>query len=302
MLVAMSIRQFLKWFVLTVGATAAIVAVGVYALSERKLKARYDVPTSSLTISTAQASIARGEHLVRSVGACTLCHGDDMGGGVYADMGPVGVVAGPNLTRGRGGLASSFELGDWVRAIRYGVRQDGTSLIMMPSEEFTNMSDEDVSSIVAYLEQAQPVDREVPRSHFRPLGRALLAAGRLEILAAPKTRHPPTIVNIADKSGREYGRYLADVSGCHGCHGDGLSGGAVAGPPGLPPASNLTPTGLGTWAEADFVRAIRQGVKPDGSPINEFMPWRVYAAMTDAELNALWTYLVSVPPKLFGNK
>ena len=298
----MSIRRLLKLSTLTVAVTAAITAVAVFALSERKLQARYDIPARALAISTTHASITRGEHLVRSVGACTLCHGDDMGGGVYADMGPIGVVAGPNLTRGRGGLASSFELHDWVRAIRYGVRRDGTSLIMMPSEEYTNMSDEDLSSIVAYLEQAPPVDREVPRSHFRPLGRALLAAGRLEILTAPKTRHPRTIENIAEKSGREYGRYLADVSGCHGCHGDGLSGGAVAGPPGLPPASNLTPTGLGNWAEQDFIRAIRQGVKPDGSAIDEFMPWRVYAAMTDTELNALWTYLVSVPPKQSGNK
>lgn len=294
--------RMLGWIALITLAVVVVSTVSIYALSERKLGARYDVPARELRISTAHASIERGEHLVRSIGACTLCHGDDMGGGVYADMGPVGVVAGPNLTRGRGGLAGTFDIADWVRAIRYGVRRDGTSLIMMPSEEFTNMSDEDLSSIVAYLEQAPPVDREIPSSHFRPIGRALLAAGRLEILAAPKTKHPPTIARIAIKSGRDYGRYLADVSGCHGCHGDGLSGGQVAGPPGLPPASNLTPLGLGTWTEGDFVRAIRDGVKPDGSAINEFMPWRVYGAMTDTELNALWTYLASVKPKAFGNK
>jgi cytochrome c553 len=298
----MSISRVLNRIALAVFATVAAAVVAIYALSEHKLNARYDVPASDLAISTAHSSSERGEHLVRSVGACALCHGDDMGGGVYADMGPVGVVAGPNLTRGRGGLATTFEMADWVRAIRYGVRRDGTSLIMMPSEEFTNLSDEDLSSIIAYLEQAPPVDREVPQSRFGLVGRALLATGRLEILAAPKTKHQQTIANITQKSGREYGRYLADVSGCHGCHGDGLSGGEVAGPPGLPPASNLTPTGLEKWSEGDFVRAMREGTKPDGSPINEFMPWRVYAAMTDAELNALWTYLRSVAPKPFGNK
>jgi len=298
----MTISRILKRLAVALALTVAAAVVAIYVLSERKLKARYEVPATALEISTTHASIERGAHLVRSIGACTLCHGDDMGGGVYADMGPVGIVAGPNLTRGRGGLAGTFEMADWVRAIRYGVRRDGTSLIMMPSEEFTNMSDEDLSSIAAYLEQAPPVDREVPRSQFKPVGRALLAMGRLEILTAPKTKHPQTIDNIAEKSGREYGRYLADVSGCHGCHGDGLSGGRVAGPPGLPPASNLTPTGLGKWTEADFVRAIRQGIKPDGSAINEFMPWRVYAAMTDAELHALWTYLASAAPRPFGNK
>src|SRR5262245_20900699 len=296
------IGRVLKWGVATIVVVAATGATALYALSERKLDATYDVPANAMSISTAHASVERGEHLVRSIGACVLCHGNDMGGGVYADMGPVGIVAGPNLTRGRGGLATTFRLEQWVRAIRYGVRRDGTSLIMMPSEEFTNMSDEDLSSIVAYLKQAPPVDREVPRSRFRPLGRVLLATGRLEILSAPKTRHQQTILDIPTKSGREYGRYLADVSGCHGCHGDGLSGGQVAGPPGLPPASNLTPAGLGKWTEEDFVRAIRQGVKPDGTAIDSFMPWAVYAAMTDSELRSLWEYLASVEPKPFGHK
>jgi mono/diheme cytochrome c family protein len=298
----MTVRSIFRRGALAALITVAATIVAVYALSERRLRARYPVPAGALAISTSRASIQRGEHLTRSIGTCTLCHGDDLGGGVYADMGPVGIVAGPNLTRGRGGLAGSFELADWVRAIRYGVRRDGTSLIMMPSEEFTNMTDEDLSSIVVYLEQAPPVDREVPRTHFGPIGRVLLALNRLEILTAPKTQHPETTGDTVEKSGREYGRYLADVSGCHGCHGHGLSGGQVAGPPGLPPAANLTPAGLQGWTERDFTRALRRGVRPDGSTINDFMPWRTYAAMTDDELHALWSYLRSVPPKPFGNK
>jgi mono/diheme cytochrome c family protein len=91
-----------------------------------------------------------------------------------------------------------------------------------------------------------------------------------------------------------HGRYLADVSGCHG---PGLSGGQVAGPDNLPPAANLTPAGLGRWTQADFVRAIREGRRPDGSAVNEFMPWRAYGAMTDAELESLSLYLRSVPAK-----
>jgi cytochrome c553 len=159
-----AIARVVKWVVLTIVVVAGAGATALYALSERKLSARFDVPDRSLAISTTHASFERGEHLVRSVGACVLCHGDDLGGGVYADMGQVGIVAGPNLTRGRGGLASTFELADWVRAIRDGVRRNGTSLIMMPSEEFTNFSDEDLSSMIAHLEQAPPVDREVPKS------------------------------------------------------------------------------------------------------------------------------------------
>jgi hypothetical protein len=76
----------------------------------------------------------------------------------------------------------------------------------------------------------------------------------------------------------------------------------VAGPPGLPPASNLTTAGIGNWTEADFVRALREGTRPDGTVINEFMPWKAFRGMTDAELHAIWLYLRSVPARAFGNK
>jgi mono/diheme cytochrome c family protein len=155
---------------------------------------------------------------------------------------------------------------------------------------------------VAYLKQLPAVDREIPPSRFKPLGRILLATGRLELLAAPKTFHEGTAASAPPEVSVGYGRYLADVSGCHGCHGPGLSGGHVDGPDNLPPAANLTPAGIGAWTQADFVRAIREGKRPDGSAVNEFMPWRSYASMTDAELEALWLYLRSVPAKPSGGR
>jgi cytochrome c553 len=290
---------------IAVAVTAALFAGGVaivYALSERQLRMRYAVPAGALDLPDTDASIGRGEHLVRAVTTCTLCHAEDLGGRVYADMGAIGLVAGPNLTRGRGGIGSAFTRADWVRAIRYGVRADGTSLIVMPSEVFTLLDDADLASIVAYLEQVPPVDREVPPTRFGLAGRALLAAGRLNILVAPKTHHPAAVARRRATTDIERGRYLADVGGCHGCHGFGLSGGAVAGPPGLPPAANLTPAGLGGWTLDDFGRAVRTGRRPDGRVLDEFMPWRVYATMTDDEVGALWAYVQSVPPKAFGGK
>lgn len=276
-------------------------ASAIWGLSERALRRTYDAVHDELVIPTDSASIARGEHLTQVTG-CTLCHGADLGGGIYADMGPVGVVAGPNLTTGRGGAAATFTPQDWTRAIRRGVRQDSTSLIMMPSEVYVHLSQEDLGAIVAYLRARPGVDRDVPRSHFGPVGRALLAAGKLDILVAPKTPDYKYAARVEPAETPEYGRYLANISGCHGCHGFGLSGGRVAGPPGLPPAGNLTPAGLGAWTEGDFVRAMRDGKRPDGTSIDEFMPWQQFARMTDSELKALWLYLQSVPPKAFGGK
>jgi cytochrome c553 len=292
-----------------IGITAAVgagivtlAAAGVYAASERLLSRRYDVEPAVIAIPTDAASVKRGEHLTRSVATCTLCHGEDGGGAVYADMGLMGIVAGPNLTRGRGGIGGELTDADWVRAIRHGVRRDGTSLIVMPSEVYVHLSDADLASIIAYLKQLRPVDREVPQTRFGIVGRALLAAGKLNILVAPKTPSVAAGPMVPPAPTAEYGKYLADISGCHGCHGYGLSGGIVAGPPGLPPASNLTVAGIGDWTEDDFFRALREGVRPDGSQLDEFMPWKVFAHMSDTEVQALWQYLRSVPAREFGNK
>ena len=72
-------------------------------------------------------------------------------------------------------------------------------------------------------------------------------------------------------------------------------------PPDAPLAANITPTGLGSWSEADFVKALRTGTKPDGQTINPFMPWPYFLQMTDDELRAIWRYVESVPPRASGS-
>jgi len=295
----------LKWTGRLLAAVLVLALVGasvVYAASERKLRKRYDTSVDSVPVPTDAASIARGEHLVRNVIDCTLCHGSDLGGAVYSSSPAIGTVAGPNLTRGNGGIPASYTTADFARAIRRGVKPDGTSLIVMPSEVFTHLSQEDLGAVIAFLQQVPPVDRQVPRSGFGPVGRALLASGKMNILVAGKTPRYDAPVAVPQDTTAAYGKYLADISGCHGCHGYGLSGGRVAGPPGLPPASNLTPAGIGSWKESDLRRALREGRRPNGTELNEFMPWTVFRGMTDAEIHALWLYLQSVPAKPFGNK
>jgi mono/diheme cytochrome c family protein len=293
--------RLLRTILVAIVVIIAAAAGALYYLSDRELRRTYAVPSDTVPVPGDPASILRGAHLFKTT-TCSLCHAEDGGGSIYADLGLVGLIAGPNLTRGRGGVGDARTDQDFVRAIRYGVRPDGTSLIVMPSEVFTHLTDADLGSVIAYIRQLPPVDRELPATRFGPMGRVLLATGRMNILVAPKTKHEPNAPAPSGDAAIAIGRYLADISGCHGCHGYGLSGGRVAGPADLPPASNLTPAGLSTWTAADFIRVMREGRRPDGSAINEFMPWRAFAAMTDTELHALWMYLRSVPPKPFGNK
>ncbi|MGB0085824.1 MAG: c-type cytochrome [Rhodomicrobiaceae bacterium] len=108
------------------------------------------------------------------------------------------------------------------------------------------------------------------------------------------------------------GAYLARIMDCGGCH----TPGAIAGKPNeqeplsgsevgfaipelgvfYPP--NLTPdkdTGLGKWSEADILRALRKGVRPDGRELAPIMPWRSFAALTDEDAGDLAAYLKSLP-------
>jgi len=209
-------RALLKWTGRLLAAVLVLVLIGagvVYAASERKLRRTYDAAVDSVHVPTDAASIARGEHLVRNVIDCTLCHGDDLGGAVYSSSTAIGTVAGPNLTRGKGGIGPDYGDMDFVRAIRRGVRRDGRSLIVMPSEVFTHLSQEDLAAVIAFLRQVPPVDREVPRSGFGPVGRALLAAGKMNILVAGKTPHLTPPVSVPPDTTAAYGKYIADIAG-----------------------------------------------------------------------------------------
>ena len=123
--------------------------------------------------------------------------------------------------------------------------------------------------------------------------------GKFDLVPAEHIDHAPRPRGApAPGATAEYGAYLAQV--CTGCHGADWAGQRVPGtPPELPPASNLTqhPNGLAGWTEADFIRVIREGKRPDGRELHGFMPWRVYGAMTDQELQALWRHFESLPPR-----
>lgn len=100
------------------------------------------------------------------------------------------------------------------------------------------------------------------------------------------------------------GRYQAVLGDCAGCHtapgGKPLAGGMVLETPfGKIAVPNITPdreTGLGNWTEADFRRAMREGISPGGKRLYPAMPYPAYARMPDADIAALWAYLKTAQP------
>ena len=246
-------------------------------------------------------AINRGKHLVKSRVSCDACHGVDFGGAAVVDMAIVGHWVAPNLTSGEGSVTKGFTANDWDRAVRHGVRRDGSSS-SMPSGDFVNLTDHELSDVVAYIRSMPPVNRDLGPVKLGPVFAYMIATDP-KAFSAATTDHdkahavePPALAPSV-----ELGQHIAQV--CRGCHGAHLSGGTLAGDPEMPVVANITPhfTGLKSWSEADFIRALREGKRKDGTEISKMMPWQAYGQMSDTELKALWAYLQTVPPLEKGN-
>ena len=285
---------------------AAMVLATVFVLSANRLSKAVTYVDSSPGIPRDSATLARGRHLATAISKCGECHGDDLGGQVVIDGLPFARVVAPNLTTGRGGVGGQRTDDQLIQAVRHGVGMGGRALALMPARNYWHMGDDDVGALVQYLRSLPPVDREHPETEFGLVGRFLLVRGSLNPMFEAKEmdhgtrREPPPAADTTVA----YGRYLAEIGGCTGCHGPGLSGGSIPGaPPEMRPATNITPEGIGRWSEQEFFVALREGRRPDGSMIDSTsMPIRSTRLMTDLETKAIWMYLQGVPPKAFGSR
>lgn len=274
-----------------------------YLISENRLTETVDVPREAIQIPSDITSIQRGQHLASAVAACVDCHGPNLAGKVFSDDPSIGRIVPPNLTRGRGGVGATLTDADFVRAIRHGVDPSGRQLLIMPSDQYYHFGDADLGDIIAYVRSIPAIDTSLPRNEIRYLGRVLFALGQLPLQPATTIDHfAPRPVAPRASVTPEYGQYLSDTAGCPSCHGPGFSGGKIPqAPPNTIPAPNITSAGLGGWSDADFIKVMRTGVRPDGRVLNTFMPWPYFAQMTDDELRAIWRFLQALPPRPTGN-
>lgn len=271
----------------------------IWAVTSTRMAKTYHVPAKPVMVASDSASIARGRHLAVAVAKCTECHGDDLGGQILTDDFMFGRLASANLTPA--GLGTRYDDATLARAIRHGLNPQGKPLLFMPSEAFQYLSDDDVGALVGYIRSVPPVNTTHPKPRIGPVPRIISLFTTFPLISARMVNHdlePPR--SMPEDSSVAYGKYLANVGGCTGCHGPGLSGGKVG--PGKP-ASNLTPAGIGTWTEQDFFRALREGKRPVGAPIDSVdMPWKRSGLMTDLEIRAVWAFIKSMPPKEFGKR
>jgi cytochrome c553 len=270
---------------LVAGLVAVVSLVGFF-----KLYAPSGGPPSTVQVASTPDQLAKGE---RYAHLCVGCHSTTndlplVGGENFAEG--FGTIVPPNLTPG--GPLKDWSDGEIIRAIREGVDKDRKPLLIMPSEEFHPMSDDDVAALVAYLRSQPAVSRDTPENAVNLIGALVLGSGMFSTSAQP----PITAPVVAPPAGNsaQFGRYLVDIGGCRSCHGEQLTGGTPSGF-GPPPGPNIVAI-IHDWSDAQYISTIRTGTDPAGHVLDpEQMPWRqLSATFTDDELRAIYTYVRSL--------
>jgi cytochrome c553 len=289
------------------------IAVAVLALKPPRMRpvdaARHFEPTA--------ARLERGRYIVEAEAHCMHCHSDRdwkthgapvvsglLGAGwdvPWVDNQMPGPVFAPNITpdpeTGLGAVPDDAV----ARAIREGVSHDGRALFMMPWQNYRNLSDEDVASVVSYLRTLPPVKKGRGTTAIKPP-----VSWLVKLQAAPITA-PIAAIVAPDPIAR--GRQLAEVGQCGSCHtpvdarhqplpGMAYAGGQAFTIGGVKYLSaNITPdaSGISHYDETLFIRAMRTG-NVGGRRLAPIMPWSEIRKLTDDDLKALWAYLKTVTP------
>lgn len=258
--------------------------------------------------------LVRGERLTRMV--CASCHdqkqeGALIGGKMVDVDDAFGEIWISNLTHPQTGL-SSYTDSELAFLLRTGLKKDG-SYIPPWMPKFPNMADEDMKDLIAFLRSDHPM--LAPRDIEHPPTQPSFLSKLLTHTVMKPFPYPEEPIRLPDADNVvAMGEYLAnDIHQCYTCHSSdfttnddyeptnskGFYGGGTemldaAGQKIF--SANLTmdkETGLGNWTEADFIKAVKQGVRPDHHPV--YYPMPKFTLMTDEEVAAIWAYLQTVP-------
>ena len=297
-----------------------IAGVGFAYLYFRKPQS---APPSNIKVDMSGARLERGKYIY-NLGDCDGCHSehdtklydfpvpeDRQGvGQIFPLLEGPGKIVVRNITPDPETGLGKWTDGEKIRAIREGISKDGSMLFpIMPYPEFRHMSDEDVQSLVAYLNTLPPVRNELPKTEIKFMV-SLMVKGVPEPVREPA----PT----TDKNNRTlYGEYLVTIGSCETCHTPMASGqldyskkfgggrvfklnmGTVV-------SANITPdkaTGIGDWTLERFQERFYKHRNHAGKPFDPadpekftIMPWANLSQLPPDDLEAIYNYLRSQLP------
>ena len=275
---------------------------------------KYETEKVDLKVEITPERVAMGSKIAAM--QCVQCHrGSDnkLSGRVLGEV-PTdfGEIHSANITNSKEHGIGKWTDGEIYYLLRTGCRPDGQYIpVYMP--KFPNMSEYDIQSVIAWLRSEQPEVQasEIASVPSKPsfLVKFLSHVAFKKIPLNQKPIAEPDTTNLS-----AYGRYLvAGRYDCYPCHSadfktlnmefpektGGYCGGGntmltMEGKPIF--TANITvddETGIGTWTEEDFVKALHEGVNKEGKALR--FPMLRYNNLTNQEVKAIFTYLRSVP-------
>jgi cytochrome c553 len=291
-------NKWLRRGLVTAGLLVALAGGAIVAgdeLAQGRVNRRLDLPAYPVAMKDDAASLERGRYLYQSRG-CVHCHGAAGTGQVFVDDGKGLKLGGPAIGTGPGSVTAKYQPADWDRAIRHGVKADGRPALIMPSEDYNRLTDDDLAALVAYVRSLPPGPGRPAVLDLPLMVRVMYGFGAIPDAASRIDHSLPPSQPVAEGVTAEHGRYVAQM--CIGCHGEKFAGGKIPGsPPDWPAAADLRPGAPGMKPYADdkvFLAMFRTGQRPDGSK-PKVMPFDSLKAMTDVDVRALHLYLKSLP-------
>lgn len=226
--------------------------------------------------------VEQGRRLARVLG-CDGCHGPELHGEPWEEQADFAILFSSNLAR----ALPRYSDAQLERAVRDGVRADGSPLWGMPSEIFTFLDPADFAALVAYLRTVPPGGEVHPRIVFGPRGRREVASG--EYRPAPRLVGEGRALAPVRLDGRhELARYITRAT-CAECHGLTLEG--------RQEAEGRVPDLLiaGAYTREDFHRLMRTGVAAGGRQVGLMsqVARNRFSQFTDREVDAIYDYLVA---------
>jgi cytochrome c553 len=291
-------NKWLRRGLVTAGVLVAVAGGAVVAgdeLAHGRMNRRVDVTPHAVAMKDDAASVERGRYLFESRG-CVHCHGASGAGRVFIDDGNGLKLGGPAIGPGAGSVTAKYQPADWDRAIRHGVKPDGRPTLIMPSEDYNRLTDDDLAALVAYLRRLPAEPGRGAVLELPMMVRVMYGFGVIPDAASRIDHSLPPSRPVAEAVTAEHGKYVAQM--CIGCHGAHFAGGKIPGaPPDWPAAADLRPgsQAMKPYADAQaFTAMFRTGPRPDGSK-PKVMPFDSLKVMTDVDVQALHLYLKSLP-------
>jgi mono/diheme cytochrome c family protein len=269
--------------------------------------------TIDVKVEPTPARLARGKALVSM--RCAGCHYDQetkalTGHQMVEAPKEFGPMYSHNITQHPQKGLGRYSDGELAYLLRTGIEKSGKFTGPLMASPF--LADEDLISFIAFLRsddpwvKAQDVDDRQMQPTF-----LLKMLMHVAWKSPPVPKQPTVVPDLKDQVA--YGRYVVHGLGdCFVCHSKSFktldqlvperSEGYMGGGNQLLDAggnkifgANLTldATGLGGWTEAEFVRAVREGVRKDGRALR--FPMVIFNELSEAEVRAVWAYLQTVP-------